>query len=511
MENIMGNTMEINKRQNRLFRLILCLIFLAADIAFVFFILSTRLVPVRYVGIMILGLLIMLSFVYLLIQKFRRRILFFTGVVFMTVCILAEGVFSFYIYKTMNALNEIAGTNKEVSQFYIYIRNDSEAETLADIVDKSWGIMKELDRQNTDQVLRQLFYETGKEIEVKEYGSLTDLAEGLIKGECQAIILNSAYLEVMEEMDAGQTFLKQVRVLCTQETETVIQRNESLKKSRDQISAQMQKQEDIYTIYISGIDTRGEITASSLSDVNIILTVNTKTHQVLMISTPRDYYVPLSISDGKEDKLTHAGIYGINVCIDTMKMLYNIDINYYFRINFGGFVRIIDALKGITVESDYEFETKNMKGYSLKKGANQVDGMAALAFCRERYSFAEGDRQRGRNQMAVIRGVAQKMMSEEFLKNYLSILDGAEGCFETNIPYTVVSDMIQTQIRDKTTWEFWSYSVDGTGDMQEPYSMKQKAYVMIPDMETVERAKYLMVKVREGERLSETDVARFDG
>ena len=267
------------------------------------------------------------------------------------------------------------------------------------------------------------------------------------------------------------------------------------------------KPDEVYTIYISGIDTRGAMTSSSLSDVNIIATVNLKTKQILLVSTPRDYYVPLSISNGVPDKLTHAGIYGVNVCMDTLEMLYGIDINYYFRLNFAGFIQIIDSLGGVTINSDYDFDSQNVKGFHFNKGENFVNGEQALAFCRERYSFAEGDRQRGRNQMSVIQGVVNRVMSPELLKNYMAVLNELSGCFEMNIPYEVIASVVRRQLSEGGNWQVLVYSADGTGDTQKPYSMSQKAYVMVPDTTTVEKAKILMQKVREGSMLSEADVA----
>ena len=266
--------------------------------------------------------------------------------------------------------------------------------------------------------------------------------------------------------------------------------------------------DEVYTIFVSGIDTRGGMTASSRSDVNIILTLNATTKQILMISTPRDYFVPLSISNGVPDKLTHAGIYGVNVCMDTLDMLYDIDINYYFRLNFAGFEQIIDALGGVNVNSDYDFDSGNTTGYHFNKGENHLNGEQALVFARERYAFKEGDRQRGRNQMAVIQGVVDKATQPAFLKNYLSVLDSLDGAFETNVPYDVMASLVRKQLGEGGSWQVLSYSVDGTGDTQKPYSMSSKAYVMIPNQNTVDKAKVLMKKVREGFRLSEADVAR---
>ena len=337
-------------------------------------------------------------------------------------------------------------------------------------------------------------------------------------GTCGAILLNKAYLDVIAEMDQYGSFPSQIREIASLKVATVVERNtpaaqQTSSADEEQTSSDTSAKDDavtdeVYTIFVSGIDTRGGMTASSRSDVNIILTLNATTKQILMVSTPRDYFVPLSISNGVPDKLTHAGIYGVNVCMDTLDMLYDININYYFRLNFAGFEQIIDALGGVTVNSDYDFDSGNTTGYHFNQGENHLNGEQALVFARERYAFKEGDRQRGRNQMAVIQGVVDKATQPAFLKNYLSVLDSLDGAFETNVPYDVMASLVRKQLDEGGSWQVLSYSVDGTGDTQKPYSMSSKAYVMIPDQNTVDKAKVLMKKVREGFRLSEADVAR---
>ncbi len=250
---------------------------------------------------------------------------------------------------------------------------------------------------------------------------------------------------------------------------------------------------DVVTIYLGGSDTREEtLSDQTRNDVNIIARVNTATHEVLLVFTPRDYYVPLSISNGVPDKLTHAGIYGVQVSVDTLAMLYDIDIDYYFHINFTGFVDIIDALGGIEVESEYEFEAG---GYHFTEGINQLDGEAALVFCRERYAFPTGDRQRGRNQLAVIEAIIEKATSPSILNSLPSILESAKGCVDTNIPYDFMLKLILEQLAGNADWNITTYSVDGTGDSQIPYSMNTYAYVMIPDTSTVEHAKELFREI----------------
>lgn len=504
--------MRLNRKRDRMPGIIISIILFVAVIAFMVLLLYTNLVPLKYIGIIFLTLLILVLLVRVLTLKIRKTIPFIIGAVLTVVVMIVMGVASLYIYKTISSLDKITGVNKEVTALNVYVLQDDKAQTLADTSSYTYGILSELDRENTDTALEQIFTKLGDNIKVTEYSGLTELADGLIKGECQAILLNGGYVDVLDQIDHYTTFSSQVRIISTEKIEKLVERKNpetTVSPNKADASANEQAQEvqdtdEVYTIFISGIDTRGGMTASSLSDVNIILTLNTKTRQILMISTPRDFFVPLSISNGVPDKLTHAGVYGVNVCMDTLEMLYDININYYFRLNFGGFIQIIDELGGITVHSDYDFDTS---GFHFNKGDNTVYGEQALAFCRERYSFSEGDRQRGRNQMAVIQGVVNKITSPELLKSYLSIIDSLEGCFETNIPYDVISELVRQQLDKGGNWEVLSYSANGTGDTQKPYSMSQKAYVMIPDQATVDKAKSLMRKVREGVMLSQADVS----
>ncbi|WP_373213998.1 LCP family protein [Ruminococcus sp. 5_1_39BFAA] len=481
-----------------------------AALVFVCLLVYTRMVPGMYMGAICLGLAVLVLVTGLLVWKFHHLVRFIIGTILAVVLIVAMGFGGLYIYRTTTALDTISGVNTEVARVAVYVKNDDAAENLNDTKDYTYGVLKELDRENTDAALEKLDLEFVGDLKTKEYSGLTELIDGLEKGETEAVLLNEAYLDILEEMEGYENLESEIREVGVRDVETVIERRDPVpsaeNNSGESGSASAGKKEagKVYTIFISGIDTRGGMTAKSRSDVNIIATVNTETRQVLLVSTPRDFFVPLSISNGVPDKLTHAGIYGVTVCMDTLSMLYDIGINYYFRLNFGGFVNIIDALGGITVQSDYDFDAS---GYHFNKGENQVNGEQALAFARERYAFSEGDRQRGRDQMHVIEGVIKKAMSPELLKNYSSILSGVEGSFETNIPYEEIALLIQSQLTRGGSWNVVSYSANGTGDTQKPYSMSQKAYVMVPDQTTVDKAKTLMQAVRDGETISAEDTA----
>ena len=481
---------------------VITIIVIMLSVVFMGLLAMTKMIPTIYMLIIGIVLAVLAAIIWLLVWHTRYMGRFIGGTIFAVILVAILGFGGFYINKTRNAISDISSVTTEVTQIAVYVKSDDAADSVEATKGYNYGILSSLDRENTDGAVEHLKSEFGTDVQTTEYAGLTELADGLLNGEVNAMLMNSAYLSVYEDMDGYTDFGTKVKEVGTVDVETEIQAAAEETPVEPITTANGGK---VYTIYLSGIDTRGEMTAKSRSDVNIIATVNTDTHEILLVSTPRDYYVPLSISNGAPDKLTHAGIYGIDVCMDTLGMLYDIDINYYFRINFGGFVKVIDALGGITVDSDYDFDSKNILGYHFNKGENYVNGEQALIFARERYAFQEGDRQRGKNQMAVIRGVVKKALSPEILTSYSSILSSLDGCFGTNITYEEIAQILQQQLSNGGDWTIVSYSVDGTGATEKPYSMSQKAYVMVPDYNTVDKAKSLMEKVRNGEVVTQEE------
>ena len=199
--------------------------------------------------------------------------------------------------------------------------------------------------------------------------------KSLLAGDAKAIVINSVFEDTLrsEDPDYASKVKKLYSYKLTKKVETAAKKHD--------VNA------DVFNIYVSGIDTYGGISSVSRSDVNIIMTVNRKTKRVLLTTTPRDAYVP--IADGgadQPDKLTHAGIYGIDASVHTLEKLYGIDIQYYVRLNFTSFLKLIDLLGGVDVYNDQEF-TSLHGNYHFKVGNVHLNSEQALGFVRGRYSF----------------------------------------------------------------------------------------------------------------------------
>lgn len=258
-----------------------------------------------------------------------------------------------------------------------------------------------------------------------------------------------------------------------------------------------------FVLYLSGVDTRGELTENARSDVNILAVVNPVTKRVALVNTPRDYYVDLA-GTGSKDKLTHAGLYGVESSMATLGGLYGVSVDYYIRINFAGFMGIVDAMDGIDVYSDYTFTSVGSPGYydptDFVEGWNHMDGAAALAFARERHAFATGDIQRGINQMKVIQAMLDKLRSPALLTSYTRLMAAVSDCFVTSLSEDQISALVRMQLGDFASWTIESLTVTGSNSSStQCYSAQgQKLYVMKPDEESVAQAQSLIQSVISG-------------
>ena len=298
--------------------------------------------------------------------------------------------------------------------------------------------------------------------------------------------------------DQYKTFSKDTRKLVQHEIET---------KVEEQTYEDTDVTTKSFNVYLSGIDLYGKISQTSRSDVNIIATVNPLTKKILLTSTPRDYYVPLygekgkSVSGGMPDKLTHAGIYGVDCSIITLGNLYCIDFVFYVRVNFTSVKKIVDILGGVEVYSDYDFISDwgpNGAGthYKFKKGYNKVNGKKALAFCRERHHFANGDYQRGRDHQHMIEAVLNKVLSPAILKDFSSLLKETKKMFQTSMSTKKIVSLCNMQLSDMATWKISYANAEGTGAKKTTYSIQSTPlYVCEPNYTSVNKITKRIKKV----------------
>lgn len=493
------------RRQNRhLGGKILAILQLILSVVFMGLIFKLDVLPTKYF-IAASIILILLALICFLLQ-FRKHA-HWAGKIISFIVILVMIFGSVYVAKTMYTLGSVTKVKTyQTDKIVIAVLADDPAQSLADAEDYKFGIMAGNDRSKVDLAITQMNSNLDSEIETVEYNSYSEQVEALYTGKIDAMIYNQALDELIEEKNPG--FLEKIRIIDNFKVETEV-------LMEDVPDLPITKEP--FIVFLSGMDVYGDLEQTSRSDVNIMACVNPTTKQVLLVSVPRDAYVEIpGITYGEKDKLTHAGMYGIQYSIAAMEEIFDLDISYYVRINFTSLIMMVDALGGIDVESDYAFstyykqynaDTDTWTYYEYKKGMNHLDGIYALAFARERMNAAGGDYQRAKNQQKVIAALLEKIKSPAFLTGYTGLLSSLEGKMDTNFTSQQLASLVKMQLNDGADWNIVSSSVYGISSEEycASYAGSPLAVEVLDD-DSIEAVKKVIEKLMKGEVISEPRV-----
>lgn len=396
-----------------------------------------------------------------------------------------------YMQMTGNFVDRISDNGKDLIEYCVIAPVSAQEDDLNAVNGKDVYIMPDLDNEYIEA--QGILEEKAKEENISfgyEYtpdvdSMFTGLADGSIEG---AFLSGTAFdMYTAENVSAGEN----VKIVFT----VYVEKESSAAAKKVDVTGEP------FNVYITGLDTTGTIDVQSLSDVNMIMTVNPVTKKILLTSIPRDYYVMLH-DEQQMDKLTHTGSKGASATVSTVEDLMGCDINYYFKCNFSTVVSLIDAIGGIEVESEYTFTThgRQNEGFYFTAGTNYLDGASALAFARERKSFGGGDRQRIKNQQLVLEATLKKVtQSRTLLTSYSQILSGLSDYLETSMSDSEMKALVKMQLDDMASWDIEKVSLDGTGDSRPCYlAGGGYASVIIPDQASIDAARAEMAKAFSG-------------
>ena len=469
-----------NKNNLLSFRKYLCIFIVILSVIVSGLVYFINVFPLEYFLVFIsLIIIIDLIVIYLLLSKGHIKNVIGGFLALILIVIMTLGIN--YGLNTMDFLKSFGFSDYKTESYRVLVLSSSKFKSVSDLKNKTIGYLSKDNNEGLSKVVDKIKKKINYKEKIEE--DVDSLITSLINEKVDAIVIDDARLDILkEENNEEYNLLKKIDSL-------------SVDVKSEKIGKEVDVTNSSFNIYVSGIDTYGSINKVSRSDVNILITVNPITKEILLTNIPRDYYVKLH-KNGKYDKLTHAGIYGIDESINTLEDLFDTKINYYVKVNFTSLVDIVDSLDGITVNSPYSFVSQD--GYSYKKGENILDGKKALSFARERKSFKEGDRTRGENQQRVLTALINKAMSPKIITNYTNLLTSLKGKFVTNISDEDITKLIKMQLKNNSSWTIKSISVNGTDAMDYVYSYnKTKLYVMKPDYETVNNAKEQIKKVQD--------------
>lgn len=406
-----------------------------------------------------------------------------------------------YLNQTFNFFSSLRGQDYITEKYYVLVNKDSSYQDIHELQDKSIATYNENIPVYQDAI-KQL--NTFVKADLKEVDAINALETSLTSNEVDATFISAVHLALLDEL-ASENSAKlsdTTRVLHTIEVKVAV--------DSDNAHPDIDISTQPFTVFISGIDSYGDISSMTRgrSDVNMLVTVNPNTHEILLTSIPRDYYVQLHGTTGTRDKLTHAGIYGVQMSMQTLEDLLGVEINYYVKVNFSTVTKLVDTIGGVDVYSDQQIRPWTNPKIIIPKGNVHMDGAMALAFARERKSYSTGDRHRVQNQQDVISAIIKKVSSSSvILTKYSEILSDLADCLSTNIGKDEISSLVKLQLDEMPSWQIGQYSLNGSDAHDYTYSMgQQMLYVMEPNLETVQTAHDNIKGIIEGKPLSELNL-----
>lgn len=468
----MNETKKSKKKKKRKINKIITVLLLVTILIFFGLIFYVNIIPIFYT---IIALFIFLAITFgLLFLNFSKKkgfriIGYFFSILIITIFIFIQ----IYLFNTLGFLFNATDGDYSLKTYNVLVLKDSNYDDIKDLNKEEIGISETSIDDSFEKAKEKLTKKIKPDYE--EYEDTQTLVEGISREEVDGIILESSEIELLKEQD--YTKYESLKVIYQ------IEIKNDIKTLKEAVNINKEP----FNVYISGIDTFGKINSSSRSDVNMVLTINPETEKILITWIPRDYYVSINNTKYK-DKLTHAGIYGIDSSIYAVERLLDIEINYYVKVNFTSVIEVVDLLEGITVYNDETFTS--IDNITFKKGNIILDGEKALSFVRERKNVTGGDLGRGKNQIKVLEALMNKAMSPNIIKKYNSLLKSLDGAFVTNMNHTTMLGFIRKEVQSPRAWKIESTTLLGTNGLEYTYTYKKnQLYVMLPDEDSIKEAK----------------------
>ena len=513
-----------NKKMLSVLMMAIWLIQLLVELAVFGIIWQLNMLPAKYMLILavLLGMLWLLTGGLLFLGKkkaasVRRTVAMILAVLIVLGCAGVSGVVS----QLSRTVSSVTGNKEITTMVAVYVRADDGAQQIQNASGYTFAILDYIGADKTAKALDSLQTLLGVRVATAGYPAITDMVDALYAGEVDAILMSSAYAGILEDLEGYGDFGEKTRVLheislvdkvntgSSEENQPLTTRplvgenNVDKNNDKDANVEVASITNTPFVVYLSGSDTRSTTLITSRSDVNILAVVNPETKQVLLVNTPRDYFIPHPYApEGQRDKLTHLGNDGIGCSIAGLENLYNERVDFYAQINFTGFETLIDAIGGITVYFERGFNAAGV--VPIYEGDNYLTGAEALIVARDRYSFSDGDNARGRNQMKIIKAVIQKLASGAIISNYADILASLQGMFVTDISMNDISELVKMQLNDLASWNVQTYAVTGVNGTDYTYTAGS-ASVMYVDQGMVDYASELIERVIAGDILTDQD------
>ncbi len=454
-------------------KIVLSILTIILSIICILTIKGLNMLPNKYF-IIFVSIMILFNLIGLLLYT-KKKGLNVIGLVISIITIIISIIGYYYGSETIDYLKHSFNNDSvEISEYGLYVlkKNNFELNNI-----KNFGYLND---ESAEKAVKELKSRTNAE--ELSYDDMYTLSNDLKNNKLNSMLLDKTYYNMLlDENEISEDDVKLIHSFNIEIKKKVTKQNVDTLKP--------------FNIFLSGSDARSNYIASKTrSDVNMIISVDPKKKTILLTSIPRDYYVSVYGKTGLKDKLTHAGIYGIDTSVKTVENLFDINIDYYIKVGFSSVIEVVNLIGGIDIESDKAFVSHCGDGGAIKtnvkKGMNHSNGGEALSYARERYAYALGDRHRILNQQQVLEAVINKVTADKsVLLKYDKLLKSLRKLYKTNIPSELISLLVKNQLEDMGGYKIERQSVSGSDASMNTYTApSKKRYVMIPYEKDVKRA-----------------------
>ena len=301
----------------------------------------------------------------------------------------------------------------------------------------------------------------GMENTIEYYSNYTELLQALYSHEVDAIFITKDYATIYGGEETYQNIATETTVLKEYSKEMKTEESELLVSTKPLTEP--------FTVLVMGVDSEStdglDANAAFNGDTLILVTFNPKTLTATMFSMPRDLYVPIISSSGRNlgyNKINSSAAYGTASTVNTVENLTGIEIDYFVKVNFQGVIDLVNALGGIDVEveqPDYDYYVSQWgEGVLCESGADRtyvnmvcmntgwqhLNGEQALAYARNRHGFLESDLARNRHQQQIIEAIAKKVAQTASFSDFEKLLDTISNNIATNMQTNQILSFYQS-------------------------------------------------------------------
>jgi len=438
-------------------------------------ILKIDIIPAKYT-LVVAGIIYVFNIIFIVFSKIKKiRIV---GYILLIIMIISSIIGIFYLNSTNNFLNKAFENASNINEinYYVIVNKDSNYKNINDL--KSNKLYYYNEERNINKAINKL--KTKTDFSKNTYEDISLMFEDLKSNKISFVLVSQVYYDLITTIDDNYS----------KDNYKVLYKF----KLSEKLNVSKSTESDSFNIFIGGRDF-----TNTNMDFNMIMTINTKTHEVLFTSMPRDYYIEVDGYNGKKDTLSYMGALGITTNMKSIEKLFNTKIDYYLSVKTSSLVRLVDEVGGINYCSEQEYTTTHAlildsyddtKGKKLfvKKGCQHLNGIETLTVARERIAHKGGDRQRQKNCQAIIIDIFEQLISTNTITNYNNILNSVSDLYETTIPKKVITNVIKDTVNNGNKWKFETQSVNGEDTKDYVHMTNLKDWVTYPDMNTVNNA-----------------------